>query len=38
LMASLVAHGQMERQTQLYPDREQKSNWKWAERREKFDR
>jgi hypothetical protein len=38
LMASLVAHGQTERQTQMYPDREQKSNWKWAGRRDRLDR
>ena len=36
LMASLVAHGQMERRTQIYPHSEQKSNWKWAGRREKL--
>ena len=35
LMASLVAHVQMERRTQVYPDAEQKSNWKWANRPEK---
>jgi acetyl-CoA carboxylase biotin carboxylase subunit len=38
LMASLVAHGQIERQTQIYPDREQKSNWKWAGRRDRLNR
>jgi hypothetical protein len=38
LMASLVAHGQIERRTQIYPDSEQKSNWKWAGRRDKPDR
>jgi acetyl-CoA carboxylase biotin carboxylase subunit len=35
LMASLVAHGQMERRTQVYPNSEIKSNWKWANHREK---
>ena len=35
LMASLVAHEQMERRTQVYPRTEQKSNWKWAGRNEK---
>ncbi len=38
LMASLVAHGQMERRTQVYPNSEQKSNWKWANRVEKPER
>jgi acetyl-CoA carboxylase biotin carboxylase subunit len=38
LMASLVAHGQAERQSQKYPDRGQKSNWKWAGRRDKLNR
>jgi len=35
LMASLVAHEQMERRTQVYPNYERKSNWKWANRPEK---
>ncbi len=35
LMASLVAHGQMEHRTQVYPDSGQKSNWKWSGRNEK---
>jgi acetyl-CoA carboxylase biotin carboxylase subunit len=35
LLASLVAHRQMERSTQLYPRTDQKSNWKWADRRQK---
>jgi acetyl-CoA carboxylase biotin carboxylase subunit len=34
LMASLVAHEQMERRTQVYPRSEQESNWKRAGRRE----
>jgi hypothetical protein len=34
LMASLVAHEQMERRTQVYPRAEQESNWKRAARRE----
>jgi acetyl-CoA carboxylase, biotin carboxylase subunit len=38
LMASLVAHEQMERRTQVYPNSEQKSKWKWANRVEKPDR
>ena len=38
LLASLVAHGQMERRTQVYPRSEQKSNWKWAGRRGKLSR
>jgi acetyl-CoA carboxylase biotin carboxylase subunit len=38
LMASLVAHGQMARRTQVYPTTAQRSNWKWATRNEKFDR
>ena len=38
LMASLVAHGQMERRTQVYPSSEQKSDWKRAGRRETFNR
>jgi acetyl-CoA carboxylase biotin carboxylase subunit len=38
LMASLVAHGQRERQIQMYPDHEQKSNWKWAGRRDRLNR
>jgi acetyl-CoA carboxylase, biotin carboxylase subunit len=38
LMASLVAHGQAERQSQKYPDRGEKSNWKWAGRRDKLNR
>jgi acetyl-CoA carboxylase, biotin carboxylase subunit len=38
LMASLVAHGQAERQTQKYPDRMQKTNWKWAGRHDKLNR
>ena len=38
LMASLVAHEQMERRTQVYPNSEQKSNWKWANRVEKPER
>ena len=37
LMASLVANGQIERRTQTYPNSEQKSNWKWAGRRDKTD-
>jgi acetyl-CoA carboxylase, biotin carboxylase subunit len=37
LMASLVAHGQIERRSQVYPNPGQKSNWKWAGRREKLD-
>ncbi len=36
LMASLVAHGQIERQNQKYPDRVQESNWKWAGRRDRL--
>jgi acetyl/propionyl-CoA carboxylase alpha subunit len=32
LMASLVAHRQLERITQLYPRSEQKSIWKWSDR------
>jgi hypothetical protein len=35
LMASLVAHAQIARRTQIYPDPTQKSNWKWAGRRDK---
>ena len=38
LMASLVAHDQMERRAQVYPRTEQKSDWKWAGRRETFPR
>jgi acetyl-CoA carboxylase, biotin carboxylase subunit len=38
LMASLVAHDKMERSTQLYPRSEKKSNWKWADSREKLSR
>jgi acetyl-CoA carboxylase biotin carboxylase subunit len=38
LMASLVAHEQMERRTQVYPNSGQRSNWKWADRSEKPDR
>jgi acetyl/propionyl-CoA carboxylase alpha subunit len=38
LMASLVAHGQNERKAQKYPDRDQKSNWKWAGRRDKLEK
>ncbi|HTX91875.1 MAG TPA: acetyl-CoA carboxylase biotin carboxylase subunit [Anaerolineales bacterium] len=38
LMASLVAHGQMERRVQLYPQSDRKSKWKWADRQEKFGR
>ncbi|MGB8213333.1 MAG: acetyl-CoA carboxylase biotin carboxylase subunit [Anaerolineales bacterium] len=38
LMASLVAHGQMERRAQVYPRPESKSEWKWAGRHEKFSR
>ena len=36
LMASLVAHAQIERRTQIYPHSVQKSNWKWAGFPEKF--
>jgi acetyl-CoA carboxylase biotin carboxylase subunit len=35
LMASMVAHEQMERRTQIYPSSELRSNWKWANRQEK---
>ncbi len=35
LMASLVVHVQMERRTQVYPNSEQKSKWRWADRHEK---
>ncbi|MGA2490573.1 MAG: acetyl-CoA carboxylase biotin carboxylase subunit, partial [Anaerolineales bacterium] len=35
LMASLVAHDQMERRTQVYPNPGEKSNWKWANRHER---
>ena len=35
LLASLVAHRQMERSTQLYPRSDRQSNWKWADRRQK---
>ena len=38
LMASLVAHEQMEQRTQIYPNSGQKSNWKWAGRSEKAGR
>jgi acetyl-CoA carboxylase, biotin carboxylase subunit len=38
LMACLVAHGQMERNTQVYPSSENKSNWRWANRHEKPNR
>jgi len=38
LMASLVAHRQIERTTQLYPRSEQRSVWKWADRHQKPDR
>jgi acetyl-CoA carboxylase, biotin carboxylase subunit len=38
LMASLVAHVQMERRTQVYPSSGQRTNWKWADRFEKHDR
>jgi acetyl/propionyl-CoA carboxylase alpha subunit len=38
LMATLVAHEQMERRTQVYPNSGQRSNWKWADRSEKPDR
>jgi acetyl-CoA carboxylase biotin carboxylase subunit len=38
LMATLVAHEKMERRTQVYPNSEQRSNWKWADRSEKPDR
>ena len=34
LMASLVVHVQMERRTQVYPNSEQKSKWRWADRHE----
>jgi hypothetical protein len=37
LMASLVAHGQIERRTQIYPNPGEKSNWKWAGRRDKIE-
>jgi acetyl-CoA carboxylase, biotin carboxylase subunit len=35
LLASLVAHQKLERQSQVYPASDQKSNWKWAGRLEK---
>ena len=35
LLASLVAHNQMERSTQVYPNSENKTNWRWANRNEK---
>ena len=35
LMASLVLHVQMERRSQVYPNNEQKSNWRWSTRIEK---
>jgi acetyl/propionyl-CoA carboxylase alpha subunit len=35
LMATLVAHGQVERHAQVYSHSEQKSNWKWAGRGER---
>jgi acetyl-CoA carboxylase, biotin carboxylase subunit len=38
LMATLVAHGQVERHAQVYSHSEQKSNWKWAGRRERPNR
>ena len=38
LMASLVANGQIARQAQKYPDRDHKSNWKWAGRRDKLEK
>ena len=38
LLASLVAHVQMERRTQVYPNSEQKTNWKWANRHAKAGR
>jgi hypothetical protein len=38
LLASLVAHVQMERRTQVYPNSEQKTNWKWANRHDKAGR
>jgi acetyl-CoA carboxylase, biotin carboxylase subunit len=38
LMASLVAHKQMERRAQLYPHSEKRSNWKWTKPQEKFGR
>jgi len=37
-MASMVAHGQNERKAQKYPDSDQKSNWKWAGRRDKLEK
>jgi hypothetical protein len=37
-MASLVAHDQIERKAQKYPDRDQKSNWKWAGRSNKLEK
>ena len=36
LMASLVAHGKKEGRSPMLPEREQKSNWKWAGRRDKL--
>jgi acetyl-CoA carboxylase biotin carboxylase subunit len=35
LMASLVAHEQLERRTQVYSNSKSSSNWKWANRFEK---
>jgi acetyl/propionyl-CoA carboxylase alpha subunit len=38
LMATLVAHRQMEQSTQHYPRPDQKSNWKWSNRFQKPNR
>jgi len=38
LMATLVAHGQVERHAQVYSHTDQKSNWKWAGRHERLKR
>jgi acetyl-CoA carboxylase, biotin carboxylase subunit len=38
LMASLVAHGQLEKRTHVYPSTNHRSNWKWAERTRKAEK
>ncbi len=36
LLATLVAHGQMEHRTQVYGTHDHRSNWKWLSRLPRF--
>jgi hypothetical protein len=38
LLATLVAHKQIERSAQVYPHSGRRSNWKWADPKERPER